>query len=287
MRALEPEVVDAVWSAVEALLPTPDDEHPLGCHRPRVSNQLCFRGILIRLVTGASWVDIEAILDFAVSDTTLRARRDEWIAAGVFDKLVAEALAAFDRIISLDLGDVALDGSSREPALRTARTPVGARYSPKTSRSVPAHSPVVPPACASSIVAAMTLVPDSAACRRPSIARRTASLSRLDRHACTSSTSWACTPGSTWRTESSPRSGDSSVSTKSLSPTTTSSPDSIRGRRSVCDRTNRVFSSWIDSNAPPCPTPGPHRARRSHPRGSTRSPGLAWLPPLGGGTSTR
>ena len=111
MRALEPEVVDAVWAAIEALLPTPDDAHPLGCHRPRVSDRLCFRGLLIRLVTGASWVDIEAILDFAVSDTTLRARRDEWIAAGVFDELLSEALAAFDRIIGLDLDDVALDGS--------------------------------------------------------------------------------------------------------------------------------------------------------------------------------
>ena len=111
MRALEPEVVDAVWTAVEALVPTRVDGHPLGCHRPRVSDRLCFRGILIRLVTGASWVDVEAILDFAVSDTTLRARRDEWIDAGVFDTLVAEALAAFDRIIGLELGDVALDGS--------------------------------------------------------------------------------------------------------------------------------------------------------------------------------
>jgi transposase len=111
MRALEPEVSDAIWSSVEALLPTAKDEHPLGCHRPRVSDRLCFRGILIRLVTGASWVDIEAILEFAVSDTTLRSRRDEWIDAGVFDELVTEALAAFDRIVGLDLDDVALDGS--------------------------------------------------------------------------------------------------------------------------------------------------------------------------------
>jgi hypothetical protein len=72
---------------------------------------LCFRRILIRLVTGASWVDIEAILDFAVSDTTLRAPRDKWVAAGVFEALKREALAAFDRIIGLDLDDVALDGS--------------------------------------------------------------------------------------------------------------------------------------------------------------------------------
>jgi transposase len=111
MRALEPELVDAVWAAVEPLLPPPDRAHPLGCHRPRVPDRLCFRGILIRLVTGASWVDIEAILDHQVSDTTLRARRDEWIDAGVFERLKTEALAAFDRIVGLDLHDVALDGS--------------------------------------------------------------------------------------------------------------------------------------------------------------------------------
>jgi hypothetical protein len=66
---------------------------------------------LIRLVTGASWVDIEAILDHQVSDTTLRTRRDEWIDAGVFDQVKVEALAAFDRIVGLDLDDVAVDGS--------------------------------------------------------------------------------------------------------------------------------------------------------------------------------
>ncbi|MBA3409823.1 MAG: IS5 family transposase [Geodermatophilaceae bacterium] len=111
MRALEPEVVDVLFATVEPLLPPPDDTHPLGCHRPRVSDRLCFRGILIRLVTGSSWVDIEAILDHQVSDTTLRARRDEWIDAGVFDALKTEALAAYDRVIGLDLDNVALDGS--------------------------------------------------------------------------------------------------------------------------------------------------------------------------------
>jgi transposase len=111
MRALQPEVVDAIWTAVAPLLPPPEQTHPLRCHRPRVPNIVCFRGLLIRLVTGASWVDIEAILDHRVSDTTLRARRDEWIDAGVFEVLKDEALAAFDRIIGLDLDDLALDGS--------------------------------------------------------------------------------------------------------------------------------------------------------------------------------
>ncbi len=111
MRALEPEVVDAVWGAVRGLLPRRDRSHPLGCHRPRVCDRLCFWGLLIRLVTGASWVDIEAILERRVSDTTLRARRDEWIGAGVFDRLCSEAVAAFDRIVGLDLSEVSVDGS--------------------------------------------------------------------------------------------------------------------------------------------------------------------------------
>ena len=111
MRALEPEMVDAVWQAVEGLIPPSRDHHPLGCHRPRVPDRVCFWGILIRLVTGASWVDIEQILGGQVSDTTLRSRRDEWIDAGVFDALKDEATAAFDRIIGLNLSEMSLDGS--------------------------------------------------------------------------------------------------------------------------------------------------------------------------------
>lgn len=111
MRALEPEMVEVLWATVEPLLPVRRDDHPLGCHRRRVPDRLCFRGIVIRLVTGASWVTIEAILDHEVSDTTLRARRDEWIQAGVFERLEAEVRAAYDRITGFDLSEVAVDGS--------------------------------------------------------------------------------------------------------------------------------------------------------------------------------
>lgn len=111
MRALDSEVVDAVWETIEPLIPAPSDVHPLGCHRPRISDRLCFWGILLRLVTGASWVTVEAILGHRVSDTTLRSRRDEWITAGVFDELRDHALEAYDRIIGLDLSEVAVDGS--------------------------------------------------------------------------------------------------------------------------------------------------------------------------------
>ncbi|MGC8487084.1 MAG: IS5 family transposase [Clostridia bacterium] len=111
MRALDPEVVAPVWAAVQALIPVPVDHHPLGCHRPRIPDRDCFQVMLVRLVTGCSWEDAERLCDRKVSDTTVRTRRDAWVQAGVFDTLVEEALAAYDRIIGLDFSEVALDGS--------------------------------------------------------------------------------------------------------------------------------------------------------------------------------
>jgi transposase len=98
MLALEPRVVEAVWQAVEPRLPErPEPVHPLGCHRRRVAERQCFVGILIRLVTGCSW-DVTGCLS-GVGETTLRRRRDEWVAARVFDGLVDESLAGYDRIV--------------------------------------------------------------------------------------------------------------------------------------------------------------------------------------------
>ena len=111
MRALDPEVFDAVWAAIEPLIPSPVDEHPLGCHRLRSSNRDCFEMMLVRLATGCSWEDAERLCGNKVSDTTVRERRDEWVAAGVFDAIAKEATSAYDRIIELDLSDVAVDGS--------------------------------------------------------------------------------------------------------------------------------------------------------------------------------
>jgi transposase len=111
MRALESEVFDTVWAAVKPLVPVPVDRHPLGCHRPRASDRDCFEVMLTRLVTGCSWVDAEALCGKKVSDTTVRARRDEWEAARVFDAVAAEAISAYDKIVGLDLSDVSLDGS--------------------------------------------------------------------------------------------------------------------------------------------------------------------------------
>jgi len=113
MLALSPRVVDAVWVAVSALIPPHRaSRHPLGCHRPRIPDRACFEGLLIRLVTGCSW-DVAGRLSRA-SETTLRRRRDEWLACGVFAGVVEEALRAYDRIVGLRLDELALDGSQHK-----------------------------------------------------------------------------------------------------------------------------------------------------------------------------
>ena len=112
MLALHPRVVDAVWAAIEPRLPVVVDDHPLGCHRRRVPDRTCFEAILFRLVAGCSW-DVAGRLGKG-SETTLRRRRTEWLDAGVFDGLVDESLAGYDRIIGLDLSEVAVDGSQHK-----------------------------------------------------------------------------------------------------------------------------------------------------------------------------
>jgi transposase len=110
MLALDPVVVDAVWASFAAYLPEhAESNHPLGCHRPRISDRDCFEAILFRLVTGCSW-DVAGRLGKG-SETTLRRRRDEWEAAGVCKHLVEEAINAFDKVIGLDFSDVSIDGS--------------------------------------------------------------------------------------------------------------------------------------------------------------------------------
>lgn len=110
MLALHPTVVGAIWTALEVLLPQRlPDTHPLGCHRPRVPDRICFEVILIRFVTRCSW-DVAARI-CKVGETTLRKRRDEWVRAGVFGALVSEAFKGYDRVVGLDLSEAAVDGS--------------------------------------------------------------------------------------------------------------------------------------------------------------------------------
>ncbi len=107
MPAVPSCLLEPIWSQVQPLLPVPCDSHPLGCHRPRIDDRLVFDKLVQVLVLGCSY---EQIADATCSATTLRRRRDEWIAAGVMPRLETLARAGYDRLIGLQLEELAVDG---------------------------------------------------------------------------------------------------------------------------------------------------------------------------------
>lgn len=107
MPALPLFIMDPLWSQFEALIPPIVDDHPLGCHRPRISDRVVFDKLVQVLVLGASY---EKISDTACSATTIRRRRDAWIAADIFADLEQICLEAIDRFEGLDLENLCVDG---------------------------------------------------------------------------------------------------------------------------------------------------------------------------------
>jgi transposase len=71
-----------------------------------VADRIVFDKLVQVLVFGCAY---QRIADATCSATTLRRRRDEWIAAGVMDRLEAAVRAAYDRMIGLALADIAVD----------------------------------------------------------------------------------------------------------------------------------------------------------------------------------
>lgn len=106
MPAVPSSIIEPIWDQFAALLPARAAPHPLGCHRRRIPDRLVFDKLVQVLVFGCAYA---RIADATCSATTLRRRRDEWIAAGVIEVLQALALAAYDRMIGLALDDVAVD----------------------------------------------------------------------------------------------------------------------------------------------------------------------------------
>lgn len=106
MPAIPSCIIDPIWDQFSELLPEKKVEHPLGCHNPRIPDRVVFDKLVQVLVFGCAY---ERIADESCSATTLRRRRDEWIASGVMGRLRQIVLDAYDWMIGLDLSDVAVD----------------------------------------------------------------------------------------------------------------------------------------------------------------------------------
>lgn len=106
MPALPPYLIEPIWQQLVALLPKRRTSHPLGCHRSRIPDRVVFEKLVQVLVFGCAY---EKIADASCSATTLRRRRDEWIASGVIDSLRTMALEAYDRMVGLEPSELAVD----------------------------------------------------------------------------------------------------------------------------------------------------------------------------------
>jgi transposase len=105
--ALPSSVLEPLWVQVAALLPARRVHHPLGCHRPRIPDRLVFDKLIQVLVFGCGY---RRIADATCSATTLRRRRNEWVSAGVAERLHHAVLGAYDRLFGLELEHLAVDG---------------------------------------------------------------------------------------------------------------------------------------------------------------------------------
>jgi transposase len=103
-------LLDPLWEQFAALLPARPvvaPSHPLGCHRRRIPERLVFNHVIAALVHGSGY---ERIATDGCSDRTIRRRLHEWAAAGLAEQVHALALQAYDKMMGLDLDDLAVDG---------------------------------------------------------------------------------------------------------------------------------------------------------------------------------
>jgi Transposase DDE domain len=106
-------LIEPVWVEFAALIgadqqPEFSPTHPWGCHRRRISDRVVFNHLIAALVHGSGY---ERIATPGCSDRTIRRRLRDWAQAGHTKVLLRLVLAAFDRMIGLDLDDLSVDGS--------------------------------------------------------------------------------------------------------------------------------------------------------------------------------
>ncbi len=113
MPLLPASLIEPLWVEFATLIGSDDRPqfsatHPWGCHRRRIPDRVVFDHVIAALVHGSGY---ERIASPGCSDRTIRRRVTDWAEAGHGQALLQIALAAFDRMIGLDLADLSVDGS--------------------------------------------------------------------------------------------------------------------------------------------------------------------------------
>ena len=110
MPVLPVSLTAPIWAEFVVLLPdrsAVSPTHPLGCHRRRVPDRVVFDHVVAALVHGSGY---ERIASPGCSDRTIRRRLHEWADLGLAETLHGLVLAQYDRMIGLELKELAVDG---------------------------------------------------------------------------------------------------------------------------------------------------------------------------------
>jgi hypothetical protein len=121
-------LIEPLWVEFAALIgsanrPEFSPTHPWGCHRRRIPDRVVFDHVIAAPVHGSGY---ERLASPGCSDRTIRRRLTEWAHAGISQELLRIGLEAYDRMIGLDLADLAVDGSiTKSPAVVRCRPQPG------------------------------------------------------------------------------------------------------------------------------------------------------------------
>jgi hypothetical protein len=102
--ALPPYIIEPIWEQLVALLPEREVDHPLGCHRPAFPTE-CLRETGAGLVFGCAY---EKIADEGCSPARSGAGATSGSAWGD-RRLAGDGARSYDRMIDLELSEVAVD----------------------------------------------------------------------------------------------------------------------------------------------------------------------------------
>ncbi len=101
------DLTDEQWAIVQPLIPQPPRRAD-GRGRPRIDDRQILNGILWIMRTGAPWKDMP---ERYPSYQTCHRRFQEWVKAGVFERILQELARDLKERGGLDLSECFIDGS--------------------------------------------------------------------------------------------------------------------------------------------------------------------------------
>src|SRR3984893_17471170 len=123
-------IPEDLWASIALLLPEHKNTHRFGGGRPRTPDRVCMEAILFVLRTGCQWKALNATR--FCPGSTAHDRFQEWVAAGVFQKMWQTGLMAYGDWKGIDWAWLSMDGC-------LSKAPLGGekdRQKPDRSRQI-------------------------------------------------------------------------------------------------------------------------------------------------------